>query len=224
MTSRSATSQPGPKHSRGAISIDGAVRDEFSLQAVRAGKTARALANEWLAAASKISAEGGTAAEILEGWYVSRICRDLEAIPLPADLVGGMVERLCELDKGKALELFCDLGDNLSRLLRIYAPDVEQLAALARGFTRISPLKRLDIERTESSIILSIVGAGRKLEVTECAFEFVKSLLDGYGYPVSARDLGVGTIRVVAKRQGLAAPERPMRVPTRRNAHRDANV
>ena len=46
---------------RSSISVDTNISDEFSLQAERAGKTLYTFANEWLQAASKISAEGGTA-------------------------------------------------------------------------------------------------------------------------------------------------------------------
>jgi hypothetical protein len=203
-----------PRHPRVSISVDRDVGEKFSLQAGRAGKTLYAFANEWLATASKISSEGGTSERTMDEWEVCSVFRDEEVVPLPADFVEELVEGLCETDRGRALRTFGTLGDNLVSLLKIYAPDMEKLADLARGFARVAPLKRLDIDWTNGdSIVLSVVGAGRKFEVTECAFEFVKSILNGYGYAITAHELGVGTIRVEAKRRGEAAERRPVLIP-----------
>jgi hypothetical protein len=199
MTSRQAT-ETKQKHPRVSISVDRDVGEGFALQAGHAGNTLYAFANQWLATASKISAEGGTAHRTIDEWKVCSVFRDVEVIPLPADFVEEMVEGLCYADREKALRTFKALGENLVSLMKIYAPDIDQLAALAKGFAGIAPLKRLDIERVDGdSIVLSAIGAGRKFEVTECAFEFVKSILNGYGYAVTAFELGVGTIKVEAK-------------------------
>lgn len=192
----------GPRHPRVSISVDRGVGEEFSLQADRTGRTLYAFANDWLVTASKISAQGGTADRTLGQWNVCSVFRDVEIIPLPADFVEEIAEQLCEADKGKALRTFATLGEKLVSLLKIYAPDVDQLADLARGLAGVTPLKRLDIERVDGdSIMLSAVGAGRKYEVTECAFEFAKAILIGYGYSVTAHELGLGTIRIEAKRR-----------------------
>ena len=204
-----------PRHPRISISVDRDTGEEFSTQAERAGRTLSAFAKEWLAAATKISAEGGTAGGTMGEWKVCNVFRDVEVIPLPAEFVERLVEKLCESDKGEALRTFSALGTELASLVKIYAPNVDQLADLARGFAGIAPLKRLDIDRLDdASIVVSAVGAGRKFEVTECAYEFVKSILGGYGYAITGRELGVGTIRVQAKRRTQPVEPDAQPVPT----------
>jgi hypothetical protein len=196
------------RHPRVSISVDRETGEEFSAQASNAGRTLSAFANEWLATASRISAEGGTARKTMDEWRVCSFFRDAEVIPLPAEFVEILVEGLCESDKAKALKTFGDLGVELVTLMKIYAPDIEGLSDLARGLAGVVPLKRLDVERlNDDTVVLSVVGAGRKFEVTECAYEFVKSILTGYGYSVTGHELGVGTIRVEAKRR-TPLPER----------------
>jgi hypothetical protein len=203
-----------PRHPRLSISVDRGTGVEFSAQAANAGKTLSAFANEWLMAASRISADGGTAAKSLDEWRVNSFFRDLEVVPLPAEFVEELVEGLCKSDKDRALITFSALGAELVSLMKIYAPDVDGLANLARAFAGIVPLKKLDLEKPDSSsVVLNVVGAGRRFEVTECAFEFVKSILYGYGYTVTGHELGVGTIRVEAKRSGLPVERGPASVP-----------
>jgi hypothetical protein len=211
---RPKASEPGPSRRRVSISVDRGIGEEFSLQAGRTGRPLHAFANEWLATASKISAQGGTADKIEEEWKVCSVFKDLEVIPLPAEFVEQIVEGLCQADKEKALRTFGSLGESLVNLLKIYAPKIDQLADLARGFAGIAPLKRLDIERINADcVVLSVVGAGRKYEVTECAFEFMRAVLAGYGYAVAAYELGVGTIRVEANRRGPALKPKAVAVP-----------
>jgi hypothetical protein len=206
--------EPKPRHSRVSISVDRDIGEEFSLQAGRTGKTLYTFANEWLATAAKIASEGGTSEATMDEWKVCSMFKDEEVVPLPADFVEELVEGLCEVDREKAVRTFGILGDRLVSLLKIHASDVEQLADLAKGFARIASLKRLDLEKINGdSIVLSVVGAGRKFEVTECAFEFVKSILNGYGYAITSHELGVGTIRVEARRRGESAERKQVLVP-----------
>jgi hypothetical protein len=201
-----------------SISVDRSTGEEFCTQAENVGRLLSVFANEWLTTASRISAEGGTADRALDGWRVSNFFRDLEVIPLPAEFVEEFVEGLCQSDRDSALKTFSDLGTKLVSLLKVYAPDVDALADLARGFAGMAPLKKLVIERPDgNSVAVYIVGAGRKFEVTECAFEFLRSILSGYGYVVTSHDLGVGVIRVEARRRGLPPDVAPVPASTWNN-------
>jgi hypothetical protein len=208
------TVYPRPKSRRVSISVERAVGEEFSNQAGRSGSSLYDFANQWLAAASMISTHGGTAGNTEEQWKVWSVFKDVEVIPLPADFVEQVVEGLCKTDEENALKTFRALGASLSSLLKIYAPNIDQLVDLAKGFAVMAPLKRFDIERIDGgAMVISIVGAGRKYEVTECAFEVLKALLAGYGYTVIAYELGAGTIRLEAEPQGKALEPEAMAVP-----------
>jgi len=60
-------------------------------------------------------------------------------------------------------------------------------------FSLMLPLKRFNIVRKSSETVeISIVGAGRWKDSTECTFEFLSSILNGYGYTIINHDLNVG--------------------------------
>jgi hypothetical protein len=189
---------------RGSLSVEKNVVDEFSVQAERQGKTLYAFANEWLDVASKITAEGGGAKEILGHWRVWSVLKQVDVITLPADFVEDLISKLYAADKTTLLKTFSSLGENLVGLTKMAAPEIEQLSVLARELADVIPTKKIEIIKADSnSVTVSIVGAGRRTETTECSFEFVKALLNGYGYSVSSQELGVGTIRIRATKRGL---------------------
>ena len=187
---------------RSSISVDINVSEEFSLQAERAGKTLFTFANEWLGAASKISAEGGTANELMGNWKVFSVLKQVDVITLPADFVEELITNLYALEKENLFKKFSKLGSDLVSIMKIAAPDVGQLTFLAREFAGIIPTKRIDIRTEGNGIQVDIVGAGRKIETTECSFEFVKSILIGYGYRITSQEIGIGIVRIKGTKLG----------------------
>jgi hypothetical protein len=189
---------------RNSISVESNVADEFSLQAERAGKTLYTFTNEWLQAAAKIAAEGGTANEIVGNWRIFSVLKQIDVITLPADFVEELIASLYALEKENLFKTFSKLGSDLVSLMKMAAPDIGQLTILAKEFAGIIPTKRIDITRTDgNSIQVDIVGAGRRIETTECSFEFVKSILTGYGYRITSQDVGIGVIRIRGTRVGI---------------------
>ena len=187
---------------RNSISVESNVADEFSLQAERAGKTLYTFANEWLQAAAKISAEGGTADEVVRNWRIFSVLKQVDVITLPADFVEELIADLYSVEKEKPRKVFGQLGSDLVPLMKMVAPDVGHLAILAKEFAQIIPTKKISLETEGNTVRVDIVGAGRRIETTECSFEFVKSILMGYGYKVTAQDVGIGVIRVRGTKVG----------------------
>ena len=187
---------------RSSLSVDSGVADEFSVQAERSGKTLYAFANEWLEAASKLSAQGAGAKEIVGYWQILAVLKQVDIITLPADFVEDLISSLYQKEKEHLFKTFSDLGANLVGLMKMVAPDVEKLAELAREFAVVIPTKRIEIVRVDGNTIqVNIIGAGRKIETTECSFEFVKSIVLGYGYNITSQEIGVGVIRIRATKR-----------------------
>lgn len=182
------------------ISVDRAIFEEFSLQAKRLDKTLFAFANESLSAVSKICAEGGDPTEIYRLWRSVVLLKQLDVITLPSDFVDELVASQYAVDKEKLLRMFRDLGSKLVGVLKIVAEDLDKLAQFAVDFAQLLPLKQFKITRLQEGegVEVVVVGAGRRIESTECSFEFLKSILNGYGYTVTKRELNVGTIRLWA--------------------------
>ncbi|MEM0118432.1 MAG: hypothetical protein QXX17_02140 [Conexivisphaerales archaeon] len=184
------------------LSVDEKVFEEFSYQAQRQNKTLFAFANESLSVISKVSSEGGSPQQLEELWKVSTVCRQVDVMTLPVDFLDILVEKLYEYDKEWTLDAFSQLGSSLVGLFKMVVGNVEELDSLAKDFALILPIKRFKITRiNDSSIQIDVIGAGRKIYSTECSFEFLKSLLSGYGWDITEKEIGVGTIRAVATRR-----------------------
>lgn len=183
--------------------MDRRIFEGFAAQAAHEGKTLFQLTNEWLDLAAKISAEGGDAHETYKLWRSATVLREIDSVSLPSDFVDYMVGDLYAQNKERVLKSFSNLGANLVGLLKIVAPDIEGLSSLAKDLSIFIPIKMFDLQKTDAeSIRLSIVGAGKRIESTECSFEFMKAILNGYGYVTISHELSVGTIRLFASRRG----------------------
>jgi|GEM_PF-321953 hypothetical protein len=197
------------KLARTNLSVDRRIFEEFSTQAQNQNKTLFAFANESLSAITKICAEGGSPAGLYSIWRTFSLLKQIDVITLPSDFVDNLISKLYSTDKEGLLKMFRDLGASLVGLLKIAAQDLDKLSELVKDFTIILPVKQFRITKKkeegnygEETVEVDIIGAGKKMESTECTFEFVKSILEGYGYVVSKQELTIGTLRIWALKRG----------------------
>ncbi|MDG6906804.1 MAG: hypothetical protein JRN20_13570, partial [Nitrososphaerota archaeon] len=184
------------------ISVDQTVFEEFASQAERQNKTLFAFANESLSAVAKISSEGGNPAELYRLWRSVSLLKQIDVITLPSDFIDELIAKIYSLDKPSLLNMFRNLGSELVGVLKIAAENLDELGQLAKDFTALLPVKQFKISRLDgSSVEIGIVGAGRRIESTECTLEFLKSILNGYGYTVTKNEINVGTIRLWASKR-----------------------
>lgn len=185
------------------LSVDSEVFEQFAHQARSQNKTLFALANESLASICKICNEGGNVSDLYPLWHVVSILKQIDVITLPSDFIEELIEKQYEVDKEGALRMFWNLGAGLVGILKIAAEDVEALAMTAKDFALLLPIKTFKVDNSKDGFVeVSIVGAGKKPETAECSAEFIKAVLNGYGYETTRQELGVGTIRVWARRRG----------------------
>jgi hypothetical protein len=180
------------------ISVDQGVFNEFSAEAERQNKTLFAFANESLSLVAKVAAEGGNPADLYNVWRSTALLKQIDVITLPSDFVDELITRLCSDDKTATLKMFSDLGSRLVSVLKIAAGDIQDLSKLARDFGGLLPIKQLTFKAqpAKGDLEIDVVGAGRRLESTECAKEFLVSIVRGYGYSVTKQEVNVGTIRL----------------------------
>jgi len=188
------------------IAVDQVVFNEFSSQALRQNKTLFAFANESLGTVAKVAAEGGDPLDLYKMWRAVNLLKQMDVITLPSDFIDELIAKDYARDKAGTLKMFSDLGSQVVGVLKIAAEDLDELSALVRNFAGLLPIKQftLGYEEDKNKVKIDIVGAGRKIESTECALEFLASVLNGYGYSVAKREINIGTIRVWATRRGLA--------------------
>ena len=184
------------------LSVDRKVFDEFSSQAQRKNMTLFAFANESLSVISKISAEGGDPEEMYRIWRILTILRQIDVITLPSDFVEELIERLYASNKEATLAKFRELGTSLVGLLKMVTEDLEGLTDLAQDFGFIIPIKKFSMTpRKDGEVDVAVVGAGKGLETTLCSSEFLKAILNGYGYDVTKEDTHAGAIRIWARKR-----------------------
>jgi hypothetical protein len=188
------------------ISVDQVVFDEFSSEAQRQNKTLFAFANESLSTMAKIAAEGGNPADLYKMWSAVTLLKQIDVITFPSDFVDQLISKDYARDKEGTLKLFRDMGNQIVGVLKIAAEDLDELSALVRNFAGLLPVKQFTLAPKEdkNKVEIDVVGAGRKIESTECALEFLTSVLNGYGYSVTKKEVNVGTIRVWASRRGFS--------------------
>ena len=185
------------------LSIDKGVFEEFAAEADRRKMTLFAFANESLAAITKISQEGGSPDEFYKIWRVLTILRQVDIITLPSDFVDDLIERLYKVDSAATRAKFRELGASLVGLLKMAAENIDDLGPLAKDFGFIIPIKHFALTEPKPGMVqVDVVGAGKAIETTQCSAEFLKAIIEGYGYAVIREDLHPGTIRMVAEKTG----------------------
>jgi len=181
------------------ISIDHDVFEEFSTQAEKESRTLFTYTNEWLSVAAKIAAEGGEPTDVHRLWRSMSLLKQVDVITLPSDFVDELIAKQYALDKDGLLAMFRDLGSTISGILKIAAEDLTELEKLATDFIALLPLKQFKVSAVddpEGKIEIDVVGAGKRIESTMCAFEFLSAILNGYGYNITRHEINVGTIRI----------------------------
>ncbi len=85
------------------------------------------------------------------------------------------------------------------------AENIEDLSALAKDFGFIIPIKHFALTNPKPGLVqVDVVGAGKAIETTQCSAEFLKAIIEGYGYAVIKEELHPGTIRLVSEKTGRA--------------------
>jgi hypothetical protein len=191
---------------RTSISVDLNVFEEFSAQAKLKDKTLFAFANESLSTVSRISAEGGDPSELYDLWRMISLLKQVDVITLPSEFVDELIAKQYATDREGLLRMFSELGSRLVGILKIAARDIDGLAELGRDFVMLLPLKQLKISKSPDGdgIEIQIVGAGRRIESTECSYALLQSILNGYGYTVTKREINIGTIMAWASKRKFA--------------------
>ena len=187
------------------IAVDQKIFDAFSAEAEKQNKTLFAFANESLSVIAKVASEGGTPSDLYGIWRSASLLKQVDVITLPSDFVDDLISILSMKNgKEQTLKMFSDLGSRVVSILKIGAADLPELAKVAKDFGGLLPIKQLTIaQQPERGVVeIDVVGAGRRIESTDCAREFLISIVRGYGYSVTKQETNVGTIRLWVTRRG----------------------
>ena len=171
------------------ISVADDVADRLSEEAMKRNKTLYAFANESLEAVVAVCRLSGEPHEIPPAWKMGRMLKDLDAVPLPGDLVEKLVRKLFETEKEWLLKTWEAEGDRVGRYLQMGYPELSQLSQAAVEFQGLLPLKRIEVRNASDGsvkgrMLVRAVGAGLSVESTACAERFIAGIVRSYSWEV----------------------------------------
>ncbi len=183
------------------ISIADDVADRLSEQALKRNKTLYAFANESLEAVISICKLSGEPSDVLPSWKLGRMLKDVDAVPLPGDLLEKIIKKLYDSDRDWLLKTWFAEGRRIGSYLSMGYQELPSLAQAAVEFHGLLPLRRLEfgsIEATDSRPHMSVraIGAGISLEATTCAEQFIRGVVDAYGWAVKTSKTAEGIIEL----------------------------
>ncbi len=183
------------------ISIADNIADDLSVQAMKKNKTLYAFANESLEAVISICKLSGEPGEVVPSWKMGRMLKDIDAVPLPGDLVEKLIKKLYAADKAWLLKTWFDEGARTGHYLQMGYSDISKLSQAAIEFQGLLPLKRIEIRSVEDqeargNLMLRAIGLGLSAESTACAEQFIRGILDSYSWSAKAGKLSEGILEL----------------------------
>ena len=194
------------------IEVERWTAERLTAEASRRGKTAYAFANELLESALRVSAEGGTPAELLPAWKTMRVSKDVGGMPLlPRTLIGKMVDRLFETDPDWLGKEWFQAGRQLGDVLRVLYPTIEDLQA---GAERLLPLvaeRLIDVRRVSGederrSRIRIRVETDLTAGTSAAGERFIAGMLSAYPFQPTEVNFADGAIEVTGVYTGRQPP------------------
>jgi hypothetical protein len=182
------------------IAVDERVADDLSDEANAENKSLYALTNEALTSVLRVCKFGGNPSEIYSAWRFVRILKDLDAIPLPGDLMESLISRVYLNDKDWLLSQWFEQGKRVGSYLHMFAEDFKTLVVRIEELKGLLPFKRIEFERTEAggtiSVAIRVLGTGLTPESTACTEQFLRGILSNYPYKITWAKSSAGFIEI----------------------------
>lgn len=174
---------------------------------MRRNKTLYAFANESLEAVISVCRLSGEPDEIPPSWKMGRMLKDLDAVPLPGDLVEKLIKKLFALDKEWLMGAWEAEGDRIGKYLQMGYQDMTQLSQAVVEFQGLLPMKRVEVRAvaegdSKGRMLVRAVGAGLSAESTACAERFIRGIIASYEWTVKESKMSDGIIELEISRSG----------------------
>ncbi len=188
------------------IAISDDVADALSEQALKRNKTLYAFANESLEAVVSICKLSGEPSEAFPAWKMGRMLKDVDAVPLPGDLLEKLIKRLYDADRDWLLKTWFAEGQRIGSYLTMGYQDISSLAQAAIDFQGLLPLRRIEFRSADEpdakgQMVVRAIGAGLSSEATSCAEQFIRGVVDEYSCSVKSSRTAEGMIELRVSRE-----------------------
>ena len=137
---------------------------------------------------------------MVPAWKMGRMLKEVDAVPLPGDMVEKIIKRLYESDKEWLMKTWLAEGVRIGSYLRMGYQDLTNLAQAAVEFQGLLPFRRLEFRSVESGakdqLVVRAIGAGMSPEATSCAEQFIRGVVDAYSWSVKSSRTAEGIIEM----------------------------
>jgi len=185
------------------IAVDEETAESLADEATKENKSLYALTNEVIRSVLRICKYGGSPREVYPSWRWSRILKDVDAIPLPGDLMEKLVKKVYASEKEWLLKEWFEEGRRVGSYLHMYAKGFEELIPRVEELQGFLPVKRVEFERKEAEgtarVLMRVIGAGFSQESTRCTEQFLLGILAAYPYEIVGSTVSEGMIEVRAE-------------------------
>lgn len=128
--------------------------------------------------------------------------KDVDAIPVPGDLLEKMIRRSYEnpSEREWLLKTWFDEGMRLGTYLQLSSPQIAELTAEVKALQGMLPVKRIELknyEKDKTSLIVRAIGVGLSAESTRCAEQFLRGIIASYSLNVTNSKVSEGIIELL---------------------------
>jgi hypothetical protein len=181
---------------RASLAVDAEVAEALSKLAEEKHMTLYSLTNQILKTSLELIRENLEIQDLKNLLTAYLILRDLDAVVLPSDFMDTIIAELYARDRELILKKFKQLGRDVAKYLKVHTESFEELLQLARTVGRFFPLKKLQARYIAGKQYeLVLVGAGSRVESTQCVYEAMKGILEEYGVKILEDEVAKGLIK-----------------------------
>jgi len=131
---------------------------------------------------------------------MSKILKEVEAVPLPGPLVEKMVKKLMEADREWTMKAWHAEGQRIGSYLRMGYQDLQSLSQAVVEFQGLLPFRRLEFRSVDSEakggVVIRAIGADLSPETTACAEQLMRGVMDAYEWKVRSSRTAEGIIEM----------------------------
>jgi hypothetical protein len=97
-------------------------------------------------------------------------------------------------------QLWCEAGKMLAGYIKALFGDLKGVAPMVPYLARILPSKRFDVNVTENSVVIDVVGIGYGIESVQVNAVAARCLLEEFGYKVEKVIIAPGVLKMEASK------------------------
>jgi hypothetical protein len=188
------------RQTRVNIAVAKDVAEELAKVAEERGMTQFALASELLRLGLELVKSGYNTQQVRELLLFYRIMTELEIVPIPGRLLDKMITDMYKINSQVMEQLWCEAGKMLAGYIKALFGDLKDVAPMVPYLAKILPSKRFDVNITEKSVVIDVVGIGYGIESVQVNAVTARCLLEEFGYNVEKAIIAPGILKIEASK------------------------